>query len=342
VMGPDHRFATRVVTGPDKRSIVLVGGGDPLLTDRRPTPDEAAQTYPRQATLQDLARQTAAALKKRGTRSVRLTYDVSLYSGPAVNPTWEPGYVPEDVVSPIVPLWVDEGRQVAGFSDRSPDPSAEAARRFASLLGKAGITVTAPPGKGKAAAAATELARVESAPLDQIVEHVLELSDNEGAETLLRQTAIASGLPGSFTGGVSAVKTQLDELGVESGQLRMYDGSGLSREDRLELPTLLSVLQQVSLPAHAKTRAVVSSLPVAGFTGSLAYRFVDDAPSGLGFVRAKTGTLTGVHGLAGVVMTRNGTPLLLAEIADRVPLRKTLDARAQLDEIAARLATCTC
>ncbi len=89
---------------------------------------------------------------------------------------------------------------------------------------------------------------------------------------------------------------------------------------------------------------MVSTLPVAGFTGSLAYRFVDDAPAGLGLVRAKTGTLTeaGVHGLAGIVVTRRGTPLVFAAVADQVPLRKTLDARAQLDKLAARLTTCAC
>ena len=63
---------------------------------------------------------------------------------------------------------------------------------------------------------------------------------------------------------------------------------------------------------------------------------------GLGFVRAKTGTLTGVHGLAGVAVTANGRPVAFAVIADRVPVPRTLDARAQLDSIAALLAACSC
>lgn len=341
-MRPAHRFSTAVVSGPTRRSIVLVGGGDPLLTGAAPTRSEAAAAYPQRASLQDLARKTATALKARGVRSVRLAYDVSLYSGPSVNPRWEPTYVPDDVVSPIVPLWVDEGRQVEGYAGRSADPAAEAARRFGGFLARAGVVVAGPAVERTAAPRAKQIAAVESAPLAQIVQHVLELSDNEGAETLLRQTAIATGRPGSFKDGVAAVKGQLKKLAPGLRQLTMYDGSGLSRQDELPVSALTTVLQVAARPEQSGLRSVVSTLPVAGFTGSLAYRFVDDAPQGLGVVRAKTGTLTGVHGLAGIVVTRKGTPLLFAAVADRVPLRKALDARAQLDVIAAHLAACPC
>ena len=343
-LGPDHRFSTTVVAGRARHSIVLVGGGDPLLTGATPTKAAAAATYPERASLQDLARKTASRLEDRGIRSVQLSYDVSLYSGPAVNPHWEPSYITDDVVSPIVPLWVDEGRKVDGFSARSADPAAEAGHRFARFLDRAGVKVTGQLAQGVARRHAHQLAAVESAPLAQIVQHVLELSDNEGAETLLRQTAIATGRPGSFKGGVKAVTKQLDQLGLDTRKLTMYDGSGLSRQDELPVSALTGVLQIAAQPANAPLRTVVSSLPVAGFTGSLADRFIEDAQAGLGSVRAKTGTLTeaGVHGLAGIVVTKKGTPLLFAAVADRVPLLKTLDARAQLDVIAADLAACPC
>ena len=44
------------------------------------------------------------------------------------------------------------------------------------------------------------IARVRSAPLAEIVQHTLELSDNEAAEVLSRQTAVATNRPASFTG----------------------------------------------------------------------------------------------------------------------------------------------
>jgi D-alanyl-D-alanine carboxypeptidase/D-alanyl-D-alanine-endopeptidase (penicillin-binding protein 4) len=86
----------------------------------------------------------------------------------------------------------------------------------------------------------------------------------------------------------------------------------------------------------------VAGLPVAGFTGSLTYRFDTGDEEGLGRVRAKTGTLTGVHGLAGVVTDQDGTVLSFVAIADRVKVADTLDARERLDQVAAALAACSC
>jgi len=170
---------------------------------------------------------------------------------------------------------------------------------------------------------------------------VLEVSDNEGAEVLLRQVAIATGAPGSASAGARAVRRVLAEQGVDLSGARIYDGSGLSREDRLPVGALTQVLH-LAATGDADLRPVVTGLPVAGFTGSLAYRFVESAPTGLGFVRAKTGTLTaaGVHGLAGIATDASGDPLAFAVVADRVRLPQTLDARAALDEAASALVGC--
>ena len=65
----------------------------------------------------------------------------------------------------------------------------------------------------------------------------------------------------------------LTALGVDLTGDRIYDGSGLSRHDLLTPGTLLSVIRAASGPEHPGLRSVVADLPVAGFTGSLAYRF---------------------------------------------------------------------
>ncbi len=337
-LGPDHRFATTVLAR--GRRLTLVGGGDPLLA-RAPAPQDFAD-YPARADLASLARATAQRLRRAGPGPVRLHYDASLFTGPSVNPAWEPDYVPDDVVSPISALWVDEGREAAGFADRSPDPAAAAASAFAAALRRQGLAVRGPVAPGAAGPAAREVARVESAPVAQVVQHVLEVSDNEGAEVLARHVALAQARPASFSGASRAVGDVLASLGVDLRGAVIYDGSGLSRGNRLPVTGLLDVLAVAASAHHPELRPVVAGLPVAGFTGSLAYRFTTGSPAGPGAVRAKTGTLTGVHGLAGVVTSRDGTPMTFVAIADRVREPQTLFTRDRLDQIASALAACTC
>jgi D-alanyl-D-alanine carboxypeptidase/D-alanyl-D-alanine-endopeptidase (penicillin-binding protein 4) len=85
---------------------------------------------------------------------------------------------------------------------------------------------------------------------------------------------------------------------------------------------------------------VVTGLPVAAYDGSLEERF--DTSTGRGWVRAKTGTLTGTSALAGVVTDARGRALVFAFISNHIPLAGTLDARAALDRLAADLAACRC
>ena len=105
--------------------------------------------------------------------------------------------------------------------------------------------------------------------------------------------------------------------------------------------TLTSVLEVAGSADHPELRAVLSGLPIAGFTGSLEYRF-DATDPGRGFVSAKTGTLTGVSGLAGMVTDRTGTPLIFALLADQIEPVDTLGARSALDDVTSALAACRC
>jgi D-alanyl-D-alanine carboxypeptidase/D-alanyl-D-alanine-endopeptidase (penicillin-binding protein 4) len=89
-------------------------------------------------------------------------------------------------------------------------------------------------------------------------------------------------------------------------------------------------------------RQVLTGLPVSGFTGSLAYRFDTGPADARGRVRAKTGTLTGVHGLAGVVDDVSDGRMSFVVVADQVKPRKELAAQTLVDRIAGALGACTC
>ncbi len=338
-LGPDTRFTTRVVAGPRPRDVVLVGGGDPYLASKPLTPLEQATTYPERADIVTLAAQTVKQLA--GRRSVRLTYDDSLFSGPSENPKWRADYVPDDIVTPITALWVDRGNSSTGYG-RSDDPSLDAARAFAAALTEAGVKVVGQPVHGPAVAGARQLAAVRSAPVAGIVERLIDVSDNETAEVLAHQVGLAVSGEGSFAGGAAGVIATLQSLGVETGSDVVHDGSGLSRLNRISPSTMLQVIQVAASPDQPELRSLVTGLPVAGFTGSLTNRFASAGVAALGDVRAKTGTLTGVSSLAGVVTGRDGTPMVFVLAADRTRNSIETEVEAALDGLAGDLAACRC
>jgi serine-type D-Ala-D-Ala carboxypeptidase/endopeptidase (penicillin-binding protein 4) len=338
-LGADHTFTTKVVSAA-KGSIVLVGGGDPLLTIKRQTDPT---DYPTRASLQDLAASTAKSLRAQGISSVTLGYDASLFTGPAINAKWEANYVPEGIAAPTSALWVNQGRLSPGMAKRAPSPAQAAATSFATQLKAAGIRVAAPPKAAVASAAATALAQVASPSVGEIVEYVNLHSDNDGAEVLLRHVGLATKNGGSYVGGVKGVRATLTKLGLDVSKAQIFDGSGLTRANHVPLDVLAGAVRVAASEEHPELRHLLTGLPVAGFSGSLEDRFASaGAGSGTGLVRAKTGTLTGVHSLAGLVRDRTGTLLVFAVATDSVAVPQTLAARAALDRAAAALANCGC
>lgn len=336
-LGPDHRFTTKVVqAGPG--SVVLVGGGDPLLDSGR----RAEASYPRRASLPALATATVRALRAKGVRAVTLGYDATLFTGPGANAKWQPNYIPEGIAAPTGALWVDQGRKVPGRAARWPDPALAAAQAFGARLKAAGIKVVTVR-KAKAPAGARSLAEVRSPTLAAIAEHVNLASDNDGAEVLLRHVGLATGSGGSYAGGVKGLRKTLAGLGLDVSKARIEDGSGLSRTNAVPLTLLSSALAVVAGPDHPELRPLLAGLPVAGFSGSLAKRFAGPGTAaGSGHVRAKTGTLTGVHSLAGLVRDRTGSLLVIVLATDRAKTDKALAARLALDRAASVLANCGC
>ncbi|WP_432095162.1 D-alanyl-D-alanine carboxypeptidase/D-alanyl-D-alanine endopeptidase [Streptomyces sp. bgisy100] len=331
-LGPDHRIETTVVTGAADDEIVLVGGGDPTLTARKPLGVD------KPAALRTLARDTARALKDRGRTEVTVGYDTSRYTGPDVHPIG-PG---NENIAAVTPLMADEGRlddSASGPAPRSADPAHDAARTFARLLRDRGIGTKDDPHSVTAGHKAERLAVVRSFPLSTLVERMLTTSDNDIAEALARQTAIAGEEPVSFEGGGRAVTRRLEKLGLPVKDAKFTDGSGLSRKNEVTADLLAQLLVRAADPARPELRPVLTGLPVAGFTGTLRGRYAD-APAGTGVVRAKTGTLTGVNTLAGTVVDADGRLLAFAFMT--TDAADPHGAQAALDRLASAVANCGC
>ncbi|MFI7387441.1 D-alanyl-D-alanine carboxypeptidase/D-alanyl-D-alanine-endopeptidase [Streptomyces sp. NPDC049813] len=331
--GPDHRIATRTALDADAGRLVLVGGGDPTLTARQKNPYGAAS-------LRTLADKTAASLKKSGHTEVTLGYDTSLYSGPATHPIG-----PNENLAQVTALMVDEGRtdgSDSGPATRAVDPAAAAARTFADLLDERGIrTKGGAPAPGKAPGDAEAVAKVASPPLSALVERMLTHSDNDIAEALARQTAVAADESHDFDGAGRAVRKQLATLRLPLTGTRFADGSGLDRTDKISADLLTKLLATAAEPGRPGLRSVLTGLPVAGFTGTLSSRYEDAADaSGIGLVRAKTGTLTGVNTLAGTVVDADGRLLVFAFMTQNAPGPQS--AQAGLDRLASTVADCGC
>jgi serine-type D-Ala-D-Ala carboxypeptidase/endopeptidase (penicillin-binding protein 4) len=336
-LGPDYRLAT--TTRLAGRTVYLVGGGDPTLI-RTPS-SFVSPDYPQPASLAALARRTAAALG--ASHSVRLRFDASAWTGPTMARGWKPSYVTEGDIAPPSALELDEGRVDPHdeFAARTEEPAEQAGAAFADLLSKDGVTVIGAVTAGTAGANSTSLASVQSPPLAELVQRMLTVSDDDLAEALGRALASKDNLPATFSGAAAAVTAGVGSLGVATTGISLQDTSGLSHQDRVSPQTLVGVLRAATSAAHPQLRSLLEGLPIAGLTGTLAQRFADQPASrAAGVLRAKTGTLTGVNTLAGVVVDRSGRLLIFALLTSDAPSPGfTVPA---LDRLAARLARCGC
>lgn len=335
-LDPNGGFVTRVVAGDEPGTVVLVGGGDPTLTG---LPAGELGTYPDPSRLTELADEVRGAVP--GPVDTVLV-DTTRWSGPELATGWAPGDVAAGFATPIVPLMLDGGRIDPVLQDgpRTSEPARATGEALAALLDAGEVAAgTAPPDTQR-------LGDVTSAPFSQLVEHLMRSSDNVLAEALAREVALARGGEPTFAGAATETLDALRQAGFDPEGAVLFDGSGLSRDDRLPARLLGTLVAAAAAPAEGEQdtvflRPLISGLPVAGGDGTLDDRFApdDDAAGGRGTVRAKTGSLTDVSSLAGVVVDADGRLLVFAFMSNGV---SPADARPLLDAMAADLGACGC
>ena len=318
-MGPQTRFTTKVKAGATPADIVLEGGGDPLLST---------------AELQRLANQTAAALPPGVPVVVHV--DDDLFPDTKRARGWPRGYIPSVVssVEALARLW-----------DYSADPSANAASVFVDRLVKKGIPATLGPDADAGAGAL--IAESPGHTVDEAVRVMLRISENNVAEVLHRQVAVAAGAPATWDGARAATEQVLRNLGIDPSGVTLLDGSGLSRKDRVTPRFLVDVLRlaRVTNPAPFTTMFEPDAMPIAGQTGTLDDRYgrfvTKHARCAQGAVRAKTGTLFDTIGLSGIATTATGQERLFSILVNDRPQRfSALSTRQAVDGLSATIEGC--
>jgi D-alanyl-D-alanine carboxypeptidase/D-alanyl-D-alanine-endopeptidase (penicillin-binding protein 4) len=149
-----------------------------------------------------------------------------------------------------------------------PDPAFDAALRLTDTLKSIGISVSNDPqssmmlaDKGQAVPAATKnITTILSPELSKIVYWLNQKSINLYAEQLLATIAAKAGKPASTNDGVDAMKAFWELKGIDKRSMNIFDGSGLSPEDRITTSTMARVLQ--SARKEAWFNDFYESLPV--------------------------------------------------------------------------------
>lgn len=327
----DATLTTRVVDAGNGR-IVVVGAGDPTMSSQPDGTDTFFTDAPRIADL-------AAQIRRSGRSVSSVAVDTSLFTGPEFASTWETVDIAGGSIAPIQAFMADSARidPTQLYSPRSATPALAAAGDLAGDLGlptDAVSTGTAPQG-------APVIASVTSAPLETRLRDMLVDSDDVLAETLAIEVARARNMPASLAGATSAVTSVLRDAGFDMSQVTLRDTNGLSTQDRIPAGVLDGLLRAAAGTQNPKLRPLLDMLPIAGATGTLSDRFssVSGVATAAGWVKAKTGTLTGVSGLAGIVQTVQNRVLTFALLSSGT---NPADARPALDALAVRLRDCGC
>lgn len=332
VLDRDARLTTRVFSGSRPGVVVLKGGGDPTLS-AAPAGEET--WYRDAARISDLAGQ----VRSSGIEVTAVQVDTTEYSGPTMAPGWDPLDIDGGDIAPMESVMLDGGRTqpVSVDSARSRTPALDAGRALATALKIDPAKVTVAPGS---AAGGKELAAVQSPPLMSRLRDMMNASDNVMAEATGREVAARLDRPQSFDGAVRATLSALDDAGIDTTGARLFDSSGLSVDDRLTAETLDEVVQAAAGNDQPKLRPLVDLLPIAAGSGTLSNRYLDTdlLRPAAGFLRAKTGSLTGTNSLAGIVTDKSGRVLTFALISNNAGPT----GRIALDNLAATLRACGC
>ena len=236
------------------------------------------------------------ALRARGITRVRdVIMDVSRFDRVTIVPSWEVGDLTSSDAPPVDAIAYNEN--VVGDL-AVVDTALFAAAKFRDALILGGIRVdgeirinTAPRTWQQ------QIATIESPMVAQLLMSVLKISQNTYAEMMLKRSSAS----GSYADSLALERTFLtNEVGIDPPEFYFADGSGLTRRDLVTPAAAVKVLRWMNAPERRATWWLILGEP--GGEGTLRRRLIPFASR----LRAKTGTLTGVHCLSGIIAGANG------------------------------------
>ena len=284
-LGPDFRLKTRLIQRPDG-SMELNGQGDPDLG------------------IAGLQRFVLAALRQGGARGNSVA-GVKLMVREEPRSNWWPSdWHPADrgyaYGAPITRLALTSNAVGGAVSD----PYSRLQRLFQQEALRRGGTVQIQRGQPVAETLSAVqqntvvLHEESSAPMHALLSLANTESHNFTAEVLMRQ---ASGL-WDVRAASRATERWMFEQGLPVQGLRVADGSGLSRNNRVTSNTIAALLMRMD--QHPFSAYYQASMAIAGQRGTMRNLYRGSVLDGR--FRGKTGTISGVRSISGYLQTVDG------------------------------------
>lgn len=289
-------------------NIVVVGQGDPSVNSR---------IWPIGTDIND---EILEALQALGIKTVEggIVVDESYFAGTSIPPTW---------ASADLPHSYGTGSHAFNYANNSvgkssvKDPAAAFRADLRRKLGEAGISVADTPlprGDNR------ELLMHSSPELKEIMRSCMMRSDNMFAETALRLFGKAKGGDGSTEDAARRESEFWARRHTNPDGVRIIDGSGLSRSNRMTARFMENVLRDRSGDVE-----YVSFFPLAGQEGTLK-KFLVDTPLD-SYIAMKTGSMKGIQCYAGYKLDDDFAPTHVVVVmvndfrCDRAYLRRHVE-----------------
>jgi D-alanyl-D-alanine carboxypeptidase/D-alanyl-D-alanine-endopeptidase (penicillin-binding protein 4) len=197
------------------------------------------------------------------------------------------------------------------------EPELYAADVFKRALAAQGISVIGTVKNAASPGTARVLARDESMTVGELMNPFLKLSNNMHAETLVKAMGAVAEASGSWPAGLGVVTDYAKSVGVDTGTIRLSDGSGLSRKVNVTADSITDLL--IAVQKEPWWQQWYDALPIAGnpdrFTGGTLRNRMRNTPAANN-LHGKTGSLTGVTSLSGYVTTAEGQKLVFSMISN--------------------------